>query len=102
MLLREAADLVADFGRECGTIHVECDVVDHVDVAAVIDESPSRAADDDASRDRGRIAVFDEAVAMKVDGIAGTRIGSRARLQLPIGVDHRSLIGRLLSVRPSW
>ena len=78
----EAADFVAHFGGKRRAMHVVGDVVGHVDVTAVIDESPARAVDDRAAADRGRISVVDEAVAVEMNRIAAARIGARAGLSI--------------------
>ena len=97
----EAADFVADFGGKRGTVHVVGHVLTHVDVAAVVNESPAGAVDHGAALDNGGIAVLGESVAMEVDRIPGALVGARARLQLPIGATTESLTIWSLSVRPS-
>ena len=53
----EAADLVADFRDKGGAVHVVGHVVDHIDIAAVVDESPAGAVHHGAARHGRGVAV---------------------------------------------
>ena len=86
--------------------HIESDIVDHVDVTAVVDESPAGTIDNGAALDHRRIAIVREAIAMEVNRIAAARVGARAGLQHPIAaddriVDHLQLVGPAQSVESS-